>query len=90
MAFPRSAEELVLLRMLQGAVTGVFGAANALVAASVPRIKSGFAMGLMQVSKLIGFSEEVNYHKKEEVTTSMVADTSIPEWLVGLSKPENN
>ena len=56
MAFPRSAEELVLLRMLQGAVTGVFGAANALVAASVPRIKSGFAMGLMQVSMGLGFA----------------------------------
>lgn len=56
MAFPRSAEELVLLRMLQGAVTGVFGAANALVAASVPRMKSGFAMGLMQVSMGLGFA----------------------------------
>jgi len=56
MAFPRSAEELVLLRMLQGAVTGVFGAANALVAASVPRVKSGFAMGLMQVSMGLGFA----------------------------------
>jgi MFS transporter, DHA1 family, multidrug resistance protein len=56
MAFPRSAEELVLLRMLQGAITGVLGAANALVAASVPREKSGFAMGLMQVSMGLGFA----------------------------------
>ena len=56
MAFPRSAEELVLLRMLQGAITGVLGAANALVAASVPRTKTGFAMGLMQVSMGLGFA----------------------------------
>lgn len=56
MAFPRSAEELVLLRMLQGAISGILGAANALVAASVPRAKSGFAMGLMQVSMGLGFA----------------------------------
>ncbi|MEJ2056857.1 MAG: MFS transporter [Desulfofustis sp.] len=56
MAFPRSAEELVLLRMLQGGITGVLGAANALVAASVPREKTGFAMGLMQVSMGLGFA----------------------------------
>ncbi|MCB2216900.1 MFS transporter [Desulfofustis glycolicus] len=56
MAFPRSAEELVLLRMLQGGISGILGAANALVAASVPRSKSGFAMGLMQVSMGVGFA----------------------------------
>lgn len=56
MAFPRSAEELVLLRMLQGGISGILGAANALVAASVPRAKSGFAMGLMQVSMGLGFA----------------------------------
>lgn len=56
MAFPRSAEELVLLRMVQGGISGILGAANALVAASVPRAKSGFAMGLMQVSMGLGFA----------------------------------
>jgi DHA1 family multidrug resistance protein-like MFS transporter len=55
MAFPRSAEDLVLLRMLQGGISGILGATNALVAASVPRSKSGFAMGLMQVSMGVGF-----------------------------------
>jgi len=56
MAFPRSAEELVLLRMLQGGISGILGAANALVAAAVPRVKAGFAMGLMQVSMGLGFA----------------------------------
>jgi DHA1 family multidrug resistance protein-like MFS transporter len=54
MAFVRSAEELVLLRMLQGLVTGTVSAANALVAAAAPRGRSGYAMGLMQTGMGLG------------------------------------
>jgi DHA1 family multidrug resistance protein-like MFS transporter len=54
MAFARSAEELVALRMIQGLITGVMGASNALVAATVPRGRAGYAMGLMQVSMGLG------------------------------------
>jgi DHA1 family multidrug resistance protein-like MFS transporter len=54
MAFVRSAEELVLLRALQGTVTGTIGAANALVIATVPRERAGYAMGLMQVGMGLG------------------------------------
>jgi len=54
MALVRSAEELVLLRVVQGFVTGTIGAANALVAATVPRTHTGFAMGLMQVALGVG------------------------------------
>ena len=49
MAFVRSAEELVLLRTIQGLITGTIGAANALVASQVPRERTGYAMGLLQV-----------------------------------------
>ncbi len=49
MAFARSAEELVLLRAVQGLITGTISAANALVAAAVPRERIGYAMGLLQV-----------------------------------------
>jgi DHA1 family multidrug resistance protein-like MFS transporter len=49
MGFVRSAEELVLLRTIQGLITGTIGAANALVAAVVPRERTGYAMGLLQV-----------------------------------------
>lgn len=49
MAFVRSAEELVLLRAVQGLITGTIGAANALVAATAPRGQTGYAMGLLQV-----------------------------------------
>ena len=49
MAFVRSAEELVLLRCLQGLITGTISASNALVAAEVPRQRVGYAMGVVQV-----------------------------------------
>jgi len=50
MAFVQTAEQLVFLRAVQGAVTGVVAASNALVAAVTPRNRTGFAMGLLLVS----------------------------------------
>jgi DHA1 family multidrug resistance protein-like MFS transporter len=50
MAFARCGEELVGLRMVQGAITGVISANSALLAATVPREHTGFAMGLLQVA----------------------------------------
>ena len=49
MGFVRSAEELALLRAIQGFVTGVVPAANALVAAAAPRERTGYAMGALQM-----------------------------------------
>jgi DHA1 family multidrug resistance protein-like MFS transporter len=49
MAFARSAEELVILRAIQGLITGSVAAANALVASVAPRERTGYAMGLLQV-----------------------------------------
>ena len=49
MAFVRSAEELVILRAVQGIITGSVAAANALVASEVPRERTGYAMGVLQV-----------------------------------------
>jgi DHA1 family multidrug resistance protein-like MFS transporter len=54
MAFVRSAEQLVVLRAIQGAVTGVVAANNALAAAVIPRKNTGYAMGLLQVSMGVG------------------------------------
>ncbi|GAB4315834.1 MAG: MFS transporter [Phototrophicales bacterium] len=50
MAFAGSAEELVILRAIQGMITGTVAAANALVAANAPRHRTGYAMGVIQVS----------------------------------------
>ena len=49
MAFVHSAEELVILRAIQGLITGSVAAANALVASEAPRERTGYAMGVLQV-----------------------------------------
>jgi MFS transporter, DHA1 family, multidrug resistance protein len=49
MAFARSAEELVILRAVQGLITGTVAATNAMVAANAPREHAGYAMGFIQV-----------------------------------------
>jgi len=54
MAFVTSAEQLVLLRALQGLITGTMAAASALLASVTPRRESGYAMGLLQVGFSVG------------------------------------
>lgn len=54
MAFVQTGEGLVMLRLVQGMVTGTVSAANALVAAVVPRERMGYAMGLMQMALWAG------------------------------------
>jgi DHA1 family multidrug resistance protein-like MFS transporter len=49
MGFVRTPEELTVLRVLQGLITGTISAANALVAAQVPRERLGYAMGTLQM-----------------------------------------
>ncbi|MCZ2097149.1 MAG: MFS transporter [Anaerolineae bacterium] len=49
MAYAQSAEQLVLLRAAQGAVSGVISAITALIASIVPRERAGYALGLLQV-----------------------------------------
>lgn len=56
MGFARSAEELVLIRLVQGLVTGVVSASASMVAAAVPRDRLGYAMGLMQTGQWAGIS----------------------------------
>lgn len=55
MGYVQSAEQLILLRVIQGAVTGTISAANALIAAIAPRERLGYAMGLLQVGMWAGF-----------------------------------
>ncbi|MFK7802302.1 MAG: MFS transporter [Anaerolineae bacterium] len=54
MAYVQTGEGLVMLRLIQGAVTGTVSAANALVASVVPRERMGYAMGLMQMALWAG------------------------------------
>ncbi len=50
MGLAQSAENLVMWRAIQGLVAGGISAATALVAASAPKEKTGFAMGMVQVA----------------------------------------
>lgn len=54
MGFAQSAEQLVIIRTLQGLVTGVMAAASALVAATAPRDRSGEALGYVQLARSVG------------------------------------
>ncbi|MEM7335173.1 MAG: MFS transporter [Chloroflexota bacterium] len=56
MGYVSSAEMLIFVRALQGLVTGTISAANALIAATVPRDKLGYGLGLNQVALWGGVS----------------------------------
>lgn len=56
MAFVGSAEQLVVLRTIQGLITGTLAAANALLASVTPRREIGYAMGLLQVGFNVGLA----------------------------------
>jgi DHA1 family multidrug resistance protein-like MFS transporter len=89
MAFVRSSEELVVLRAIQGTITGTVAASNALVAAVAPRHRTGFAMGLLQVGlgagvalgPLIGgaLADAFGYRSAFFVTSAMLL---VSGWMV--------
>lgn len=54
MGMVQNTEQLVILRTLQGLVTGVVPAASALAAATTPRKNIGEAQGLLQMSRSVG------------------------------------
>jgi DHA1 family multidrug resistance protein-like MFS transporter len=56
MGFVRNVQQLAILRALQGCVTGTVPAATTLVASSVPRRRSGYALGLLQMAIYSGAS----------------------------------
>ena len=56
MGFVQNAWELLVLRILQGAVTGTVAASTALVATIAPRDRLAYSMGLLQTSIYLGIS----------------------------------
>ncbi len=56
MGLSQSPLQLVLLRLLQGALTGTGSACNTLVASVTPRARLGFTMGLLQTAIIGGNS----------------------------------
>jgi len=99
MAFVRSAEELVLLRAIQGLITGTIAALSALVAASAPRERVGYAMGLLQsglaggvaLGPLIGGSvaDAFGYRAAFYVTASLLFSAGMLV-LAGVREPSKS
>ena len=56
MAFVTNPQQLLALRLLQGCLTGTVTAAMTLVASVVPRERTGFAMGWLQMGMFAGVS----------------------------------
>lgn len=56
MAFAQTPQQLVALRLLQGCLTGTVPAATTLVASVVPRQRTGFALGWLQMGIFAGVS----------------------------------
>ena len=56
MGFVQNAEQLVILRAIQGAVTGVISSVNALATATTPPEKSGSALGLLMLGRWGGIA----------------------------------
>ncbi len=56
MGFVQNVQQLVVLRALQGCLTGTVAAATTLVASSVPRQRAGRALGLLQMAIYSGAS----------------------------------
>ena len=56
MGLAANVQQLLLLRFLQGSVTGVTAASSSLVASFTPRERVGFALGTMQMSIYAGYS----------------------------------
>jgi MFS transporter, DHA1 family, multidrug resistance protein len=91
MAFVRSAEELVILRAIQGLITGTMAAANALVAGIAPRRQIGYAMGLIQVGlgagialgPLLGglIADYFGYSMAFYVTSALLFASGVLVWL---------
>src|SRR5512136_3036453 len=91
MAFVVSAEQLVLLRAVQGLITGTVAAANALLASMTPRRYMGYAMGLLQVGfgtgialgPLIGgaIADAYGYHVAFYITAAMLFLAGLLVWF---------
>ena len=56
MGYARNVTDLLVLRMMQGALTGTISASVALVSSVTPRERSGFTLGMMQAAAFVGAS----------------------------------
>ena len=91
MGFAQNAEQLVLLRTIQGAVTGVIASLNALVAATAPKDKMGSSLGLLMLARWGGIAlgpviggilgDAFGFRESFWITGTMLALAGICVWF---------
>jgi len=91
MGFAQNAEQLVLLRTIQGAITGVVSSVNALVAATAPKEKTGSALGLLMLGRWGGVAlgpviggilgDAFGFRESFWITGVMLAVAGLCVWL---------
>lgn len=94
--FAGSAEQVIVLRALQGTLTGVVAAASALVASVCPRDRTGYAMGWLQVGlwgghaigPLLGglLSDLAGFRVTFMVTATLLGLSGVSVWI-GVDEP---
>jgi len=87
MGFARTVEELFVLRVLQGLLTGNIAASNALLAASIPKRHAGVSFGMLRTASWVGLGfgpllggfvgEMVGFSQSFFVTGGMLAVASL-------------
>ncbi|TLS54317.1 multidrug efflux MFS transporter [Paenibacillus antri] len=92
MGFATSAWQLLALRMLNGVISGYVPAATALMSASAPKERMGFAMGTLQSGAVAGtilgpfiggvLAEWVGYRPIFYITGSLLLLASLLAWAV--------
>jgi DHA1 family multidrug resistance protein-like MFS transporter len=92
MGFSSSVWHLLLLRMVNGTVSGFIPAATALVSANTPKEHMGFAMGVMQSGAVAGtilgpvigglLAETIGYRPIFYITGSLLFLATILAWIV--------
>jgi DHA1 family multidrug resistance protein-like MFS transporter len=101
MGWAQTVQQLVVLRLLQGALTGTAAAATALVASTTPRDRSGYSQGTLQTGIFLGGSlgpllggvvaDTLGYRAAFWTTSGCLFLAGIAvHWLVheGVSRPE--
>jgi DHA1 family multidrug resistance protein-like MFS transporter len=92
MGFTQSVEQLFVLRVIQGVLTGTVPAATALVASTTPRERSGYALGLLQMAIFTGASigpligglvaDSLGYRAAFWVTGGLLFMSGLTVWLL--------
>jgi len=92
MGFVATAEQLIFLRAVQGLLSGVISAVSALVVSKVPRNKTGYAMGILQLGlwsgvslgPLLGgyLSDLFGFHVTFIATALLLCASGITVWIM--------